>query len=479
MIRWVGFIGPSNTSRSVNADAQRTVNLYPEMNEIGTGKEGEVAALVGTPGLLNLATLGTGPVRGLYRASTGNVFAVSGAGLYEVTVPTAPVLLGTGTTGLGPVGMADNGVHLVLVDGAKGYALNLETGVLVEITDPEFPPGANIVQFLDNYLIVNEPGTGRFWFSAISDATSWDGLDFGSAERSPDKVVTLLVDHGELWLFGDRTIEAFENVGDADNPFQRVGGASLEEGAIAGTVQKIDNTIFFVAINEKGQGIVKRAQGYQSQRISTHALEFAIAGYGDISAATSYTYQSGGHSFYFLNFPGADATWVFDAASNLWAERTYTPSDGSPMQRHRGECHVFDGTRHLVGDWQNGNLYEFSDSQFTDDGAPITRLRRALHISNTGARIFHHALQLDLESGAGLATDQGSDPQVMMRFSSDGGHTFSSERWASAGKQGEYARRVIWRRLGSDRDRIYEVKISDPVKVVLISAYLETEGGQH
>jgi hypothetical protein len=478
MERFVGFIGPSYTLRSVNVDCQRTVNLYPELDELGTAKEREVASLVGTPGLLKLATMGTGPVRGLYYSSKGRTFAVSGTGLYEVTTPASPTLLGTLTTGSGRVGMTDNGVDLVLVDGAKGYHFTFATDTFAEITDPEFPPGADVAQFLDQYIIVNEPGTGRFWFSALSDATNWDGLDFGNAEGAPDNLLTLLVDHRELWLFGDRSIEVFFNSGDTDNPLQRIQGAFIEEGAIAESVQKIDNTIFYVSVNEKGQAIVKRAQGYVPQRISTHAVEFAIAGYGDISGATSYSYQDKGHSFYVLNFPGADTTWVFDASTGLWHERQSMNGNGN-LDRHRGQCHVFDGTRHLVGDFEDGRLYELTDSEFTDDGESIVRMRRALHISATGHRLFHHAFQLDMETATALATGQGSDPQVMLRYSSDGGHTFNSERWASAGKQGEYKRRVIWRRLGSDRDRVYEVKISDPVKVTLISAYLETEGGQH
>lgn len=479
MPRFVGFIGPSYEASSVNYENQRTVNLYPERGELGTGKEREIAALVSTPGLLKLATMGAGPVRGLYYSSKGRTFAVSGAGVYEVTTPTSPTLLATLTTSSGRVGMTDNGVDLVLVDGAKGYHFTFATSTWAEITDPEFPPGANVAQFLDQYIIVNEPGTGRFWFSAISDATDWNGLDFGSAEGAPDNLLTLLVDHRELWLFGDRTIEVFFNSGDADNPLQRMQGAFLEEGAIAGTVAKIDNTLFYVALNDKGQGIVKRVQGNVPQRVSTHALEFAIAGYGDISAATAYTYQHRGHSFYVLNFPGADRTWVFDAAIGLWHERTYTPSDGSGMQRHRAECHVFDGTRHLVGDYANGNLYQFDDETYTDDGAPITWMRRAPHISNEGRRLTIHSVQLELESGVGLASGNGSDPQMMLRVSKDGGHTWGNERTAPMGKIGEYKRRAIWRRLGEARDWVFEVKSTAPVKQVWISAYLETEGAAH
>ncbi len=479
MAKFPAFIGPSYTLRSVNVDAQRTVNLYPEIDELGTGKEREVASLISRPGLTKLAMAGTGPWRGLFWASVGRTFGVSGAGFYEVTTPSAPSLLGTLTTGSGTVGMADNGIDLLLVDGAKGYHFTFATNTFAQITDPEFPPGANVAQFLDQYLLVNEPGTGRFWFSALSDATSWDGLDFGTAEGNPDNLATLLVDHRELILIGDRSVEVFWNSGDANSPFQRIQGRTIEEGGIAGTVQKLDNTVFYVSVNDRGNAIVKRLQGEVSQRISNHGVEWAIGQYGDISAATSYTYELRGHGFYCLNFPSADRTWVFDAATGLWHEETYTPTDGNPMQRSRPQCHAFDGTRHLVGDYVNGNLYQMDDSVYTDDGAAITRLRTAPHLSNGGGRVFHHRFQLDMEAGTGLATGQGSDPKVMLRWSSDGGHSWSNERTASMGKQGEYKQRAIWNRLGSDRDRIYEVKSTEPIKQVWISAFLETEAGAH
>ncbi len=460
----------------MNVDAQRCVNLYPELDELGTGKEHEIAALVGSPGLKKLSTAGLGPCRGLYYSSVGRSFMVSGITLYEVTTPNVPIPMGTLTTGLGSILMTDNGTDLVLADGAKGYTFRFATNAFNQIGDPDFPPGANVAQFLDQYIIVNQPGTGKFWFSAISDATNWDGLDFGSAEGEPDNLLTLLVDHRELWLFGDRSIEVFYDSGDADNPFQRVPGGFIEEGAIAGTVQKIDNTLLYVMVNDKGQAIVKRAESYSPRRISTHAIEYALSTYGNLSGATSYTYILDGHSFYALNFPAAATTWIFDAATSLWHERQSLKADGT-ITRHRAEQHIFDGTRHLVGDFENGNLYEMSDAVFTDDGQPIMWLRRAPHLSSTGKRIFHGAFQLDLESGVGLPAGQGSDPQLTLRWSNDGGHTWSNERLASMGKQGEYRRMAIWRRLGEARDRVYEVKSTEPVKQVWISAFLEAMAG--
>ena len=477
-MRQTGFVGPSYVARSSNVSADRTVNLYPELTETGAGKNQEIAALVQRPGLLKLATLGSGPIRGLYRASTGNVFAVSGTGLYEITVPTVPVLLATGTTGSGPVSMADNGIHLVMVDGAKGYALNLSTGVVVEITDADFPDNATVVQFQDQYIIVNQPGTARFWISGLADAPNWDGLDFASAEGSPDRLVTLLVNNRELVLFGAQSTEIFFNSGNPDFPFERIQGAFIEQGiAAAATAKEIDNSPFWLGHDENGYGIVWRLVGYQGKRVSTHAVETALKSYGDLSGASAWVYQMGGHSFYCLN-AGGNTTWVYDISTNLWTEQTYTKTTGGEI-RHRAENHCFDGTRHLVGDFENGNLYEMKDDVFTDDGAEIVRMRRAPHISNNGKRLFHGSFQLDMETGVGLSTGQGSDPKVMLRFSDDGGHVWSGEKWVSAGKIGKYRHRAIWRRLGCSRSRVYELKITDPIKVTLISAFLETEGAAH
>lgn len=108
---------------------------------------------------------------------------------------------------------------------------------------------------------------------------------------------------------------------------------------------------------------------------------------------------------------------------------------------------------------------------------PIRRLRRAPHLSNEQLTTFHGFFQLDLETGLGLGSGQGADPMVMLRWSDDGGHTWSHEHWVNAGRQGQYTRRAIWRRLGRSRDRVYEVVMSDPIPWRLLAAYLDVETG--
>lgn len=475
-MRYQGFIGPSYTLQSVNVDCQRCVNLYPEADETGRGKAQEVAALVSTPGLSRLATIGSGPIRGCYAASNGTLFVVSANKLYSVSSSWAATELGTLQTSAGPVSMADNGLQLVTVDGNYGYVWTLASSSFAQITDEAFP-GADQVTYQDGYFIFNDPDTGKFFISGLNDVT-FDALDIASSEGNPDNVVGVLSVHRDLWLFNQNTIEVFYDSGNSDFPFERTEGAFIEHGcAAAFSIAKLANTIFWVAQDDSGAGIVFMATGFQPQRISTHAIEKAISEYGDISTARAYTYQERGHFFYVINFPNADTTWVYDTATSLWHERTY--SNSGVQERHRADCHAFAYSKHVVGDYSNGNLYELSSSVYSDDSAPITRMRTSPHIIIDDLnKVFYHKFQLDLETGTGLdGSGQGTDPQAILQFSDDGGHSWSNEKWASLGKIGERFTRAIWRRLGSARDRVFKVTITDPIKVTLIGAELELEPG--
>jgi hypothetical protein len=224
--------------------------------------------------------------------------------------------------------------------------------------------------------------------------------------------------------------------------------------------------------------MVMRAQGYQPQRVSTHAVEYAIGQMSVISDAVAYTYQQEGHSFYVLNFPTAGQTWVYDASTDQWHERAWRDPLLGTLGRHRAQVHMAFAGENIVGDWETGNLYRLDLDTYSDNGAPIVRTRRCAHIASGGGWQFFSSLQLIMETGVGLASGQGSDPQAMLRWSDDGGLTWSSEAWVSMGRMGEYKRRALWRRLGKGRDRVFEVTITDPVKAVIVDAVLQVEAGR-
>jgi hypothetical protein len=290
-------------------------------------------------------------------------------------------------------------------------------------------------------------------------------------------LVALIVDHREAWLFGTDSVEVWYDAGLADFPLTRIQGAFNEIGCVAAfSVAKLDNGLFWLGTDARGQGIVYRANGYTGQRVSTHAIEYAIAQYSDISDAVAYTYQQEGHAFYVLTFPTGNATWVYVVATQACHERAgwYNGS----FTRHRSNCQCNFGGNTIVGDFENGNIYKMTLDVYADYDQPQKWLRswRALPSGqNNLKRTAHHSLQLNCESGTGLATGQGDDPQVMLRWSDDGGHTWSNEHWSPMGKIGAYYQRVFWRRLGMTiklRDRIYEVSQTDPVKAAIMGAEL-------
>jgi hypothetical protein len=542
------ILGSSYVARSVNAADSRMVNLFPEVVPEG-GKE--PGFLNRAPGLQLLANMGDGPIRGLWQFG-GFGYAVSGEVLYKIDSLFNTTEIGTVAGSSGPVSMSDNGTQLFIACNGPSFIYNSLTLEFKQIDDPDFP-GAVTVGYLNGYFVFNEPNSQRLWITQLLDGTSIDPLDFASAEGSPDGLVSILIDHREAWLFGTNSVEVWYDSGAPDFPLTPVQGAFNEVGCIAAfSVAKLDNGIFWLGADARGQGIVYRANGYTAERVSTHAVEWQIQQYGNLSDAIAYTYQQDGHAFYVLIFPSANTTWVYDVATSLWHERAAF-INGS-FTRHRSNCQMSFNNEIVVGDHELGNIYAFSLEVFSDAGQPQKWLRswRALPTgTNDLKRTAHHSLQLDAETGAiddsvtttpvlidvsnpndDLLTESGDflvweyrtgylnevlltesgddlvqedggqivlavvpvsavggkilieaaqltataiDPQVMLRWSDDGGHTWSNNHWRSMGKTGTYGTRVLWRRLGMTlklRDRVYEVSGTDPIKIAIMGAEL-------
>ena len=465
------ILGQAYVARSVNAADNRMVNLFPEATP-ENGKD--VGFLNRAPGLRLLATVGSGPVRGMWQYG-GYGYVVSSNTLYRVDAAWNATVLGT-VSGSGPVSMTDNGTQLFVACNPLSYIYNATTGVFAQITDPDFA-GAVTVGYIDGYFVFNQPNSQTIWVTQLLDGTSVDPLEFASAEGSPDNLVGLIVDHREVWLFGTNSVEVWYDAGNVNFPLERIQGAFNEIGCAAPySIAKLDNGLFWLGSDARGNGIVYRANGYTGQRVSTHAIEFAIQSYANISDAFAYTYQQEGHAFYVLTFPTGNATWVYDVATGAWHERAAFYN--GQFSRHASSCQMSFNNEIVVGDCASGNLYAFDLDVYADNGGAQRWLRswRAIPSGqNNLKRTAQHSLQLDCETGVGLNTGQGSDPQAMLRWSDDGGHTWSNEHWASMGAIGASGTRTFWRRLGMTdklRDRVYEVSGSDPVKVAILGAEL-------
>lgn len=464
----IDLVGGTTAQSSLPLDAARTINLYPVLDDNGK----EVAALYGTPGLLTFCTAGAGPIRGNFAAANGRAFSVSNSGVYEILSGGTATLLGSLSTNSGIVSMDENGLQLGICDGTYVYIFTYATNVFAKVTDSDLPSSGTIC-FIDGYFVVNENDTGKFFISSLYDGMTWAALDFATAESSPDNLLRVYNAVGQLWLLGSKTGEIWTNTGAAAFPFERISGAKMAVGIYAPhTAAEVDNSLFWVGRDDKGVGIVYRANGFSPSRISTNAIELLIKAAPTPGTMRGYSYQSEGHVFYILTGGGMDTTLVYDVSTQQWHERAYLNSAGQ-FEQHLGACCMYAFSKQLVGSRLTGKIYEMSSSVYDDDGSPLAAERIYTYPGNENQRQRYKQLEIAMETGVGNQSDPGSDPQITLWISKDGGKTYSNGYQRSFGKVGKYLSRAVWRKLGMSFISItFKIRITDPVKRALIGSYL-------
>lgn len=464
----IGLVGGSYQERSIPFDAQRCINLYPVLDEQGK----EVSALYGTPGLETFATAGVGSVRQAFAATNDRGFVVSYNTLYEVNSDGTTTSRGTLDTSSGDCSMDENGLELAICDGTYLYIFTYATNTFAKVTDPDLP-SCGTVTFIDGYFVVNKNNSGTFYISGLYNGSSWSALDFATAESSPDNLLRVKNVVGQLWLLGSETIEIWSNNGGASFPFDRISGAKLEVGIVgAHTAVAVDNSLFWVGKSRFGGATVYRAQGFSPQRISTSPIEKILQAVTTQSSLKAYSYQQDGHTFYVVTGAELGTTLVYDISTGLWHERAHLHSAGY-LEQHLGGCCMYLFNKILVGSRWDGKIYDMRLDLYSDDSQPLVAERIFTHLSNENTRQRFSSLELALESGVGLQSGQGSDPEIELFISKDMGRTWSDGYTASMGKVGKYLTRAIWRRLGIAFNITFKVRITDPVKRALIGAYLK------
>ena len=376
-----------------------------------------------------------------------------------------------------------DGIFAYIVDGINRYYYVPLTNVFTTLTPTDGPwQGATCVDVIDNYNIYNEPGTNNWACTDISSPYSTVAY-YGTKDGEPDPIIAIIADHRQVYLLGDQTTEVWVDVGSQITglttfPFSRISGTMMQHGCAAfNSIWQFEEQLMFVSQDARGQGIIGAVQGYSFVRLSNHAVEQTLMNV-KLSDAVAYTYRLEGHEFYVVTFPSIDLTWVYDLTTKSW-HKWLSWDNLTGYHRHRSNCGAFFGNVYLVGDYENGKIYQLNNEVYTDNGNTIRRLRRCPHLVTDLQRQYFAEMQIQFQPGVGLQTGQGDDPQSMLRWSSDGGSTWSNEHWVTIGKVGKYNNRAIWRRLGWARDRIYEVVVSDPIKAVIVSANLKAEGGEN
>lgn len=463
----IGLVGPSYQEFSLPFNAERSVNLYPVMDKSGK----EVAALYGTPGKNLFGTAGVGGCRGEFSSQNGRGFVVSGSTLYEVDNAGNATSRGALNQSSGNISIAENPTQLAVCDGITVYIFTYASNGFAQVTSPNLPISGTIC-FLDGYFIVNKVGTGAFYISGLNDGTSWGALDFATAESSPDSLLRVYNALGQLWLLGSKTSEIWSNTGNSEFPFQRISGAKLEVGILAPyTAVAVNSSIIWLGQDDFGLGTVYQATSTVPSPISTQAIDLIIQRATNQEDIVAYSYQEQGHVFYVLTGGGLETTLVYDLTTKYWHERAYLNPEGE-YEQDRGYCYMFAFNKHILGDRENGKLYEMSMDYYSDAGEDILRERIYTHLVDEGRRIRYNTLEIGFETGVGLANGQGSDPQVSLRLSKDGARTWSTSYNTPIGRIGAYLTKVCFRRLGVAEQMTFRINISDQVKIAICGSYL-------
>jgi len=502
----VPFVGGSYPYRSRGVSVQRSVNLYPEMVEDGSGKT--KITLVHTPGSSIAMTIGddaTATCRGMYYSSSGPgqdscLYVVYGVSVFRIS--RAAILAGVGAVFVGqvapgsgltsPVAMTDNGFKLVVADGAALYEADLFAddsvveGTWKQVTLPDqagttTPIQPSQVVFLNQRLIINSQGTNQFYFSnpaTLDFEDSFGVQNFYTAESSADAIRALLVCNNRLWVFGDRSYEVWSATGGSDSdPLGPISGYASQIG-VQGyrTPAAILDKVFWLGSSDAGRNMVMVGTGLETpQRISTNGIEYQIGKLTDADAGIGWCYTIEGHTFYALTFQLSKLTLVYDLSTGLWHERsthdwaTGTPGPWDPIYGVTAFNKVYHGSS------LSNRLLLLDDGKYTDwDDKPIIRTRTGPIYFADFDPVAIRELYIDMEIGTTpLLVGFGRDPQAMLEISRDGGSTWEAMGWRSIGGQGEYYYTTVkWTNLGLGRSMVARLVFSDPVPVVIYGARL-------
>jgi hypothetical protein len=403
----------------------------------------------------------------MYLVDASTAVMVCGPKVFKVTLGGATTQIGTVPDDATPVHMAWNGQRMLIASSGSCWGVTLDGTVSTFVRD-----NIGMVDTIGSYFILSRNDENRFFYMFESDGFILDELNIEQTNSASDVLVGCRTSRRTAYFFGTKSIEPWYLTDNVDSPFNRIDGGVFEVGTIAKhSIAELD-AIFFLGGDESGVGAVWTLEGGSPKRISTPAIEFAINKWPTISDAEAFTYSQEGHAFYVLSSNSGNETWVYDITTGKWHQRAWLHPSGE-LRRIRPRCHLYFAGKHLVGDWENGNVYQYDLNTYSDNGNPMPSIRAFPCMFAGFEQIKTMTVQLDMDTGFGTTTGQGEEPQAMLRWSRDGGMTWSNALWRSFGRIGEYSTRCIWNRVGGGLRVVFEVTITDPVRRNITGAFAQ------
>lgn len=464
----IPLVGETYTSRSLDVSSQVTRGFYVEAN-----RDGDIIALQPFPGLKLFAAAGTGANRGM-GALDGVLYTVSGDELYSVSELGVAALIGK-IPGVAQCHLEESTDHLVITN-KLNKPMTYDGTALVTGVDSDLTNSATSAYI--NRRVVYDGNNRDLIFPDLDEPLVVQSANVISVDVTTDNSLAVIAKDQQLFAFTEGSIVPYYNSGVGSPPYsviQNATSTSLGLGAVDSLAANKDY-IYFLGSDFR----VYRIAGLQVQSIGNPAIGQKILSYPDPSTARGSCFSFDDQEFYLITFPGQES-WLFNERGG-WTNLSSGVDGGATVINDFKYIYG----KNIAADSTNGNLYELDFDTFDDNGATIIRQRDTREISGRdfgfpGKEIFMERLEIVIETGVGLLTGQGSDPQIMMQYSDDSGKTWSSERWKALGVLGDYKHRnpIQWFDLGSFYKRMFRFRVSDPVKVVFISANadIEVSGG--
>jgi hypothetical protein len=498
-----GFVGGYNVSFSAAYGAATCQNLYVEKASDPTATtEG---AMFGTPGTTNITkwdttgqsgSFGAGG-RGVYVSSRGSLYSVIGENIYkypQANESIDPILIGTIPYSTATVRFADDGNSVGIVDGNALYTVDMYSDALLA---PELPTGVqptHIVFHAGRTIINSAPNSGptvpgaapvdtRLYYSNLYNMNSWLTDQAGSfaAILSSDPCTAIDLVNDQIIACGARSVEFFglnEGTDAVFNPYLRVTGSGSGEGIYApGSLQVVAHNAYWLSATTNGSVQVVRNNGYQVEPVSTPAIDWALATAGSNSPidAIGGAYSQAGHTFYVLTSQYLNKTFVYDISTNTWATRSSRTLAGvENAWRYPYFASNIGKTYTQSVDYEGIQLIDVAAYKEFDNRT-ITRERSTGILRDELNNVVHHNFTLLMQTGTGnSAGTDTKDPQVTLSYSDDANTNWSAEIPGYIGNDGKGGWRIRWDRLGLARQRSYRIRVTAPVKCVIMDAIINS-----
>lgn len=351
----INFLGGGVPARSLNVSAQLYTNYYLDVRNKSPDKADVVAYPF--PGLTYLTNPASTFQKFYWWASQSRIYAEGGGNLYDIQsngTATSHGQIWSGVTAPGIPYFADNGSQLLLTSLDSGTALQptLWNGTTFTLVGPTGVTSVSCC-FIGGYFIIDSVGAnaGTFYYSSLYDGTTWNDLDFATAESSPDRLEAVFTYKGILVLFGASTTEFWSLTGDTDLPFTPISGTTGDFGlAVRHSPVIVSDSLYFIARLPNGWRTPARLNGYSIESIATPDVEYLFNSGGTETVDSCTGFRVAGHDFYCVTFQSGNGSYVYDITSGVWSKLVSPNLTISQMKAvaafGSGVSNVMVGSRH-------------------------------------------------------------------------------------------------------------------------------------